>query len=106
MQFLHHYQDIGTGFAHGVENDGRRASVPDDKFRIFKTKLNAGNIAHSNRNAVYPLYDDIRDIFGAAILADGSGDVTALALVKVTGTDVFVLYIQGSDEFRNGYFAG
>ena len=80
--------------------------MPDDIFRIFKAEFDDGNVADGNRDAVDSFDDNFGDVLGTLIFANGSGDITTFALVKVTGTDVFVFYIEGSNEFRDGHLPG
>ena len=74
--------------------------------RIFEVELDAGDVGHGHRSPVDPLDDHRFDILRRTVLTDGAGHVAALAFIEIAGTDVSIFYIQGPDDFRDGYFPG
>jgi len=103
LQTIHDRQHIGAGLPDGIHDQGGRAQIAHDHIQVLEVQTDLGNIPDGYRNTVHTFDDDIGDVIGVLVFPHGPGHVFPFAFIEISGADVFVFYIQRTDQFRNGH---
>ena len=103
---VHDLEDVGPGLALGVDGDRRGALLPHRGHGADVAEAGAGDLADGDPGAVGRADDDLLDVRGLLVLADGAHDVAALALVEGPGAGIGVLAGEGLGQVLDGDLAG
>ena len=87
----HDLEHIRASLADRVEGDDLLAGAKDFRSGFAVPELGAADIAQIDGDAVANGDNDVLDVFGRPIFADGAHDVAALAFVEIAAAEVTVL---------------
>ncbi len=75
--------------------------MPNNHINILIAEGDVSHVPNGDRSPLDPFDDHCGNIFRSFILTHSAGNIPTFSLVKVTGADVSILYIQGTYQFRN-----
>ena len=103
---VHDLEDVGARLLRHGHGQHRLALVEDLRVRLAVAQLGPPHVAQVDRHAVAHGDDDVLDVFGRAVLADGAHQVAPLSLVEVATAVVAVLAVDRRGDLAHRHLPG